>query len=284
MKTRKIVTIVSIVGIVIAVGFGAVAIAASRHRDSEKGFGGWMGRHGDMPQMMMGHLKEQLKLTDEQETKMLPILKDAMEKHQALMQKFQEQTQQDWQAAATERQTLWQETKKQLEPILTPEQMQELDKMYANFAERGQKMGPGAGRMMFMHGKGKGELPQLLKDLNLTDDQRKQIFDIFSKYWEGHKEVVDNFLGVQKDFSNMILTEDFNEAKVRDMYKQSTAKFEDFVVSRAKMLAEMKAVLTPEQLKLLQDKVPQLLDELQKRIETGHSFMNTWMKFHGKSK
>ena len=42
MKTRKIVKIVSIVGIVIAVGFGAVAIAASARRDSEKGFGRWM--------------------------------------------------------------------------------------------------------------------------------------------------------------------------------------------------------------------------------------------------
>lgn len=283
MKTRRI---VSIVGIVVAVGLGTVALGAKGHRNMEKGFGGWMmGRHGeDLPKVMMAHLKETLKLTDDQVAKVQPIVQTTIDKHQAMLKKFQESKEPDRQAAETERQALWQDAKKQLEPILTPEQMQELDKMYAQFAERGQKMGPTAGREMFGRGKGHGPFPQLLKDLNLTEDQRKQVFDIFNKYWEGHKEVVDNVSGVQKDVAKMILTEDFNEAKVRDLYKQSTAKFEDFVVSRAKMVSEMKAVLTPEQLKLLQDKVPQLIDELQKRMQMGRSFADTWMKFHGKGK
>jgi Spy/CpxP family protein refolding chaperone len=281
MKTLKI---VSIVGIVIAVGFGAVAIAKGVQQEaSKRGFFGWMAKDHDIPKMIMEHMKERLELTDEQEAKILPILKETLEKHQAILQKSREQMEQRGQAAETERQALWQETKKQLEPILTAEQMQELDKMHDEFAEKWQQMRPGFGGMMFRHGKGKGEFPELLKDLNLSDEQRQQLFAIFLKYRDGRRDIVDDFLSTQRDFSKMILTEDFNEEKVRQMFRESTAKFEDFVVSHAKMLAEMKAVLTPEQVELLQKKVPELLDSIQNRIHTGRSLIDPWLQSHNKT-
>jgi Spy/CpxP family protein refolding chaperone len=74
------------------------------------------------------------------------------------------------------------------------------------------------------------------------------------------------------------LTEDFDEAKVRQTFRDSEAQREEFIVSHAKMLAEMKAVLNPDQLQLLQQKVPALLASIQDRIHTGRSMMDNWLQ------
>jgi Spy/CpxP family protein refolding chaperone len=79
-----------------------------------------------------------------------------------------------------------------------------------------------------------------------------------------------------------MLDEDFDEEKVRQTYRESTAKMEEFVVTGAKMFAEMKAVLTPEQVEILQQKGSELLSAMQDHSHARGQMFFSWLRFHKK--
>jgi Spy/CpxP family protein refolding chaperone len=276
MKTRKMLIITLIVA---AIGVGVVAIAATVQQEPQGPAGmGWFGffaKQVNIPKMIMGHIKERLNLTAEQETQIQPILEKAVQDGVAMFQKHRGQAFQGFETLKTERETMWQETEKQLAAILTPEQMQELQKMHVEQIGKFQNMRHGFAGGFFQAG---GEVRQLVQDLNLSDVQKQQLFSIFLKYRDDRRTAVGSFLQKGTEAVNRLLTEDFDEAKVRQTFRDSEAQREEFIVSHAKMLAEMKAVLNPDQLQLLQQKVPALLASIQDRIHTGRSMMDNWLQ------
>ena len=68
-----------------------------------------------------------------------------------------------------------------------------------------------------------------------------------------------------------MLNEEFDETKVRETYRDSVTQMEDLVVAGAKMFAEMKTVLTPEQLEFLQQRGSELLQDFQESSYIRHS-------------
>jgi Spy/CpxP family protein refolding chaperone len=265
--------------IVAAIGVSVVAIAATVQQEPQGKHGmGWFGffaKQMNIPKMMMGHLKERLNLTAEQEAQIQPILEKAVQDGVAMFQKHRGQALQGFETIKTEREAMWQEMEKQLAAILTPEQMQELQKMHAEKIGKFQTMGHGFAGGFFKVG---GEVRQLVQDLNLSDAQKQQLFSIFLKYRGDRRTVADSFLQKGTEAVNRLLTEEFDEAKIRQTFKDSEAQREEFFVSRAKMLAEMKAVLNPDQLQLLQQKVPALIASIQERMHTGRAMMDHWLQ------
>jgi len=279
MKTLKIVGIVAIIA---AIGFGVVAIAGNAQQeakeDTEMDWFGSMAKNTFIPKMIMSHLKERLNLTDEQEEQILPILKENVQNRFAMFRKFRGQMHQDWQSSETDRQAMWQEMDKQLSEILSEEQMQELRKMRDEHIGKWQDMR----QTRMSHAK---EFHQLIQELNLSDAQKQKLLAIFMTNQENRKNARDSFLEIRNQFGNLalnILNEDFDEEKVRQTYRESTAKVEEFVVSGAKMFAEMKTVLTPEQLELLQQKGAELIEKLSERGQGRHAMLGKW--FHGQGK
>jgi Spy/CpxP family protein refolding chaperone len=274
MKTIKI---VSIVGIVIALGFSVVAIAANTQQEMkqnpEMGWFGFMAENMPVSEMVMEHLKERLTLTEEQEAQLLPILEESMKKRVEMFQKYGGQVRQNVQTIKTEHETMWQETEKQLAEILTEEQMQELRKMH----DERVGMRQGFAQKMFQR---RGQFQQVFKELNLSKEQMKELFSIVIKYRENRGDVMESFQEIRTNFVNMLLTEEFDEEKVRQTYQESAAKMEEFVVTGAKMAAEMKAVLTPEQLEILQEKGTELLAQLQEHGHSRHAMFGRWFHHH----
>jgi Spy/CpxP family protein refolding chaperone len=274
----KAIKIVSIVGIVIALGFSVVAIASNTQQemkhDSEMGWFGFMAENMPVSEMVMEHLKERLNLTEEQETQILPILEESMKKRVEMFQKYGGQVRQNVQAIKTEHETMWQETEKQLAEILSEEQMQELRKMYA------ERVGMRQGFAQKMSQR-RGQFQQVFKELNLSKEQMKELFSIVMKYRENRGDVMESFQDIRTKFVNMLLTEEFNEEKVRQTYQESAAKMEEFVVTGAKMAAEMKAVLTPEQVEILQEKETELLAQFQEHGHSRHAMFGRWFHHHG---
>lgn len=279
MKTLKIVSIPIIIAVI---GFSVIAIAGNVQKetqeDSEMGFFELMTQDMNFPEMIMAHLKERLNLTEEQEAQILPILKENMEKRLAMFQERRDQIRQNVQAIETEHQAMLQETEQQLATILTEEQMQELRKI------RDEHIGMREGFTKRMSQR-RGNFREVLKELNLSAEQKKEIFSIFMKYRDTHKNARENVLEIRTQFGNMaldMLKEDFNEEKVRQTYRESTAKMEEFVVTGAKMFAEMKAVLTPEQRELLQQKGSEFLTNMQDHPHGRGRMFFSWLQFHRK--
>jgi Spy/CpxP family protein refolding chaperone len=297
-KTVKILSVVSIAAVILSASGLAMAKPGHNMRNTGPfgsgfmnpqdvgpfGGGGFMGMAD--AETMAAWWHKQLELTDEQETQLVPILASYLEKRQALVKEAWVQDDKDWDDLRDAHQELWQDVEKQASEVLTEEQMEQLDKaqdwrrgrfdtMKQRFADRrgsrarDQGPAPDAGRSgrrmprrALEQAKGGPGMP-FLEDLNLSSEQREQLFDIAMKYRETMRESVENFIDSRNELMNMVLNDDFDEARARQFYQQNTTaredRQEDHFVQHLKMLAEMKSVLTPEQVEILQEKGANLM-------------------------
>ncbi|MDO9514500.1 MAG: Spy/CpxP family protein refolding chaperone [Syntrophales bacterium] len=113
--------------------------------------------------------------------------------------------------------------------------------------------GPGSG------GPGLGAI----MGLNLSDSQRDQALKIMETYQidmiKGRGELIKG----RENLSKALQSDTFNEQDVRVAHKKLSSLREDQLVARAKMMTEMKAILTPEQVKLLDERTAERSDELE---------------------
>ena len=120
----------------------------------------------------------------------------------------------------------------------------------AFFVEAGQfgprmlKGGPGLGL---------GGLRAFL-DLNLSDSQQEIITNITNKYQGLRQSLRDRLIETKQNLDSVVKADPFDEAAVRTAFGEASVVRADMFVLRAQMMTEMKAVLTPEQLELLQER------------------------------
>ena len=76
--------------------------------------------------------------------------------------------------------------------------------------------------------------------------------------------------------------EDFDEAKVREIFQKGISQREDAFVEHAKMVTEMKTVLTPDQVETLQQKGTEFFENVQNRMHTRHAMFDRWFPPRGK--
>lgn len=99
-----------------------------------------------MADRQVAAMKERLKLTDDQATKVKPILVDSMKKQMEIRQKYNvQQGQRPSDEAMADMKKVREETNKKLSEVLSKEQMQEYQKMMSE-RMRGGPGGPGGGR------------------------------------------------------------------------------------------------------------------------------------------
>jgi len=273
--------------VVICASIAVFAVAAQQDKDGSQMNGpGFMHMQKAMPDMILGHLKERLKLTDEQVAQIKPIFEESMKKQFEKFGEFKGKTDIDWEAVKKEREAAQQEMEQKLSKILTKDQMKEFQAMHKEFGQFGPGrpgFGPGFGRGN-KGGKFEGNgFFGLMKELNITDAQKEKIFGILKKSGEGHKAGAGNFMSMQKDLLTMILTEGYNESAVRQLFQDSSDKFENSFVAHAKMLSEMKAVLTTDQVALLKKKLPELMKKMQEGKPAGFPMMGPPMFMRDKN-
>jgi Spy/CpxP family protein refolding chaperone len=100
-----------------------------------------------------------------------------------------------------------------------------------------------------------------LLELNLTEDQRAKILSIIGKY-ETDRDLNRNSLrDARKGLRTALQASEFNEATIRAAYQQISKLREDQLVTRLKMMGEIKSVLSPEQLDLLKARKAQRMDK-----------------------
>lgn len=107
-------------------------------------------------------------------------------------------------------------------------------------------------------------LSRLTKALDLTPEQQGEITTIMATFREEQKARMQDQMKAHRDMMKQLLSEEFDEAKVREAYQQMEAEREkmreDGFVERAKLMAQIKAVLTPEQIATLEEKMDAFLE------------------------
>jgi len=106
--------------------------------------------------------------------------------------------------------------------------------------------GPPGGRGGFRGGPGRDALGPITRDLNLTEEQKAQIKKIQQSFEAGNKELFEQLRTAHENEPDP-LTGNFDEAAVRCAAEARARVDVELAVSRAKMMAQIAAVLTPEQ-------------------------------------
>lgn len=105
-------------------------------------------------------------------------------------------------------------------------------------------------------------------ELNLSESQRAQILSIIETYQRERRDTLDSLLEARKLLLKAVHTQEFNEDNVRMAYRKVSSMQEEAYISRAKMIAEIKAVLNPEQIELLRERRTQRIEKMRGRLET----------------
>jgi Spy/CpxP family protein refolding chaperone len=88
--------------------------------------------------------------------------------------------------------------------------------------------------------------------LDLTHAQRSQLSNIIDSHQAERRNAAHNFFEARRNLFKAMNSEKFDEVNLRKAFKDLSSIKEDSFVLGARMRAEMKAVLTPEQISLLQ--------------------------------
>lgn len=120
----------------------------------------------------------------------------------------------------------------------------------------------------FRHGGAGIDGLKALLELNLTEDQRVQLVTILNKYEQQREDLRHDAMGAGLNVAKVLRAESFDEERARKAFREASSVREEMFVMRAKMMSEIKTVLTPEQFKLLQEKRKQGRDRVRERMQT----------------
>ena len=108
-------------------------------------------------------------------------------------------------------------------------------------------------------------------ELNLTETQRADMLTIINKYQDERQTLRNTAVEARRNLQTVLNVETFNEEAVRKALREKSDIREEMFILRIKMTNELKAVLTAEQLELLEERKSQrrerITDRLSKRLE-----------------
>jgi Spy/CpxP family protein refolding chaperone len=105
-------------------------------------------------------------------------------------------------------------------------------------------------------------------ELKLTESQQAEMMNIINKYHNERETLRKAMMDARENISITLKTDQFNEEAFRKAFRKTSAIKEEMCVLRAKMMAEMKAILTPEQFELLKAHRAQRLERGRHRLDT----------------
>lgn len=124
------------------------------------------------------------------------------------------------------------------------------------FGRPGAGMDPGLGML------------QLFMELKLTEAQQAEITNIINRYRAAGEPHRSNAIDARKNLRATLQAEPFDEDAARKAFRQVSALREEGFVLRAKMMGELKALLTSEQRELLKEKKGQRVEKMYRRFGT----------------
>jgi Spy/CpxP family protein refolding chaperone len=104
--------------------------------------------------------------------------------------------------------------------------------------------------------------------LKLSDSQQVHMMNILNKYETDRESLRNSMMEARKNLSAILHAEKFNNEHARKAFRDASAVREEMFVLKAKMMAELKEVLTPEQQEFLKDRRAQRMKRIRHHFDT----------------
>lgn len=131
----------------------------------------------------------------------------------------------------------------------------------AAFAGHGRhgEWGPhGEGMKGFSH---PGErMKAILEELDLSESQKTKVNVILEQHCTKQKALHESLRNKKEALHTMMDAAEFNEEALRSAFQEVSSIKEELMISRAKLFAELRAVLTPEQVGYVRGKLDAMRD------------------------
>lgn len=111
-----------------------------------------------------------------------------------------------------------------------------------------------------------------IQGLNLSDEQRDQALKIMETYQIERIKARGELIKEKDNLRKALQADKVSEQDIRKAYKKLSSLQEDRLVARAKAMTEVKAILTPEQVKLLDERTAERPDWQESHRGYGRSF------------
>ena len=102
--------------------------------------------------------------------------------------------------------------------------------------------------------------------LNLTPSQQSQMLSIIEKYENERESLRESLREARKGLARVLEAEQVDEDEIRSALRRAAPIREELLVMRVKMMAELKTVLTTDQLQLLEESKAHRIRGLKARI------------------
>lgn len=120
-----------------------------------------------------------------------------------------------------------------------------------------------------MFDRSEGILKMLAKELDLTPEQQGEITKIIATFRQEQRAKIKERIAAHREKMQQLMTGEFDEAKVREFFQQMETEREaerekvreDRFVEYVKLMSAINAVLTPEQVKIVQEKFDKFFEE-----------------------
>ena len=117
-----------------------------------------------------------------------------------------------------------------------------------------------------------------LFQLDLDKAQKGEIANIIEKFQPEIDALRDQIRQAREKQQKLLKYEEFNENQVRQAFQSMRPLLEDMVVLRAKMRNEVRTVLTPEQIKQIEEKRAQTREKRSECRKFGQTMMKAWLE------
>jgi len=123
-------------------------------------------------------------------------------------------------------------------------------------------------------------LLKTLVELELTDAQKQDIAEILRSRQEIVRADVQEVVEARTKLFQEIHADELDEAKIRLAYSNVAKAGEELAVERAKLVHEIRPVLTSEQQKSLDELRDRMVERIPERIERAASAVDRWIEKH----
>jgi len=125
-----------------------------------------------------------------------------------------------------------------------------------------------------------GGLAATLAELDLSDDQKSRIASILKRDRSQIQQQVDALRNARTDLADAIHADSFDEAAVREASAAVATAETEMAVTRARLVQEVRAVLTPEQRDTLAHRRAAARTQISGRFGLVRGLVNDWIDRH----
>lgn len=118
----------------------------------------------------------------------------------------------------------------------------------------------------------------LIKELNLTDDQKQKIAKILNVYQSDLKTSLDGFLESTATVTDVIQADSYDEQAIRAAHRTAAERGEELAVLRGKIVSEVRQVLTSEQISTAKNFDSKLKNAVNAAVQAAEQMVATWIE------